>query len=248
MSALRWRQSHHVPGRRALAEFRTRRTLAAIGAVVAVAASATACGGNGNAGTSSGQTQAAMASLIQPPKLTLQGCEYEVNNTIPAGEPKGSKAPFAPFAPDPSAVTALRHIKEHGGTGVVDGFTLPGGTVLFTGPDVNAAKAGVIPQGSSVLMTDPILWTDSSGGDWLASFVICGGRNLYWLSVDQLLGQNRNLGQTISETLTQLRSAPPFTKTGMISLLPVTVDDQDRFAWVGATLQFEPARAQYLAP
>ncbi len=54
---------------------------------------------------------------------------------------------------------AQRDVREdgHGGTGIVDGLTLPGTTVLFTGPDPKAARARVIPAGSSVLVAHPIL-------------------------------------------------------------------------------------------
>jgi hypothetical protein len=219
---------------------RARRVLVAA-TVVAIGATATACGGS-----SSGATQASEASLIQPPKLTLAGCQYLVNNAVPAGEPNASKAPFPPFAPDPSAIAALEHLKAHGGTGMVDGFTLPSGTVLFTGPSTSAARAGVIAPANSVLVADPVLWTDSSGGDWLAFFMICGGNNVYWLSVDQLLIQNPTVGKMVSDAIAKLKTAPPFTKTGMISLLPIMINRTHRFAWVAPNLAFLPARAQYL--
>jgi hypothetical protein len=213
----------------------------AIAVTVAIGAAATGCGGS-----SGGATQTSEASLIQPPKLTIQGCEYLVNNAIPPGEPKGSKPPFSAFRPDPSAIAALQQLKAHGGTGMVDGFTLPAGTVLFTGPSTNAARAGVVAPANSVLLADPVVWTDSSGGYWLASFMICGGNNVYWLSVDQLLTQNPTFGKTVSDAIATLRTAPPFTKTGMISLLPIVIDGMHRFAWVAPNLAFQPARAQYL--
>src|ERR1700693_1175930 len=72
---------------------RARRVLV-VATVVAIGATATACGAS-----SSGATQASEASLIQPPKLTLAGCQHLVNTAVPAGEPTASKAPFPPFEP-----------------------------------------------------------------------------------------------------------------------------------------------------
>ncbi len=210
--------------------------------LLAASVGITACSNSG-ATTTSGATE---ASLVQPPKLDLQGCEYLVNNAIPAGEPKGSKAPFGAFTPDPSAVAALQHIKAHGGTAMVDGFMAPAGTVLYSGPATSAARAGVVQPGNSVLIADPILWTDSSGGDWLAFFLICGGNNLYWLSVDQVTKQNPSFGHEVSTAIAQLRTAAPFTKTGMISLLPVVIDGKHHVAWVAPNIEFQPARGQYL--
>jgi hypothetical protein len=219
-----------------------------VAAALAVATTAAGCGGSsGAAGTGTSPAVAREASaLVQPPKLTLSGCQYEVDNVIPPGEPKGGKAPFAPFTPDPSAVAALRQIQQHGGTGVVDSFTLPSGTTLFTGPSTSAAKAGVIPAGHSVLAADPVLWTDQSGHDWLAFFLICGGDDLYWLDVEQVLHHNPRFGQSLAQTIAQLRSALPYTRTGMISLLPLRIDGSHRFAWVAPSISFSPARGQYL--
>jgi len=147
---------------------------------------------------------------------------------------------------DQSAISALTEIKARGGAGIVDGLTLPSGTVLFAGPSAKAARAGVIPGGNSVLVADPILWTDSVGGDWLAFFMICGGNDLYWLSVDQLQHQNPTFGRTMAQDIARLKAAPPYTKTGMASVLPVVINDKHRFAWVAPNLVFQPARAQYL--
>jgi hypothetical protein len=201
-----------------------------------------ACGSSG--ATSS--TTATESALVQPPKLDLEGCQYLVDNSVPAGEPKGSKAPFAAFAPDPSAVDAIRHIKAHGGTGMVDGFTLPAGTVLFTGPSTHAPHAGVVQPGNSVLAADPILWTDRSGNDWLAFFLICGGNQLYWMSVDEVARQNPSVGAEIKSEIAKLRTAEPYTKTKMTSLLPVVIDGQHHLVWVASGIDFQPARGQYL--
>lgn len=210
--------------------------------VLVVAGGLAGCGSSNSASA----TAAAETSLVRPPILTLQGCQYEVDNSIPAGEPKGARAPFGSFDPDPSAIAALQHIRAHGGMGVVDGFTLPAGTALYTGPAATAARAGVIPSYSSILVADPILWTDASGGDWLAFFLICGGNDLYWLSVGHEQRNDPAFGQTLAQTIAELRSARPYTKSGTISLLPVEIDGAHHLVWVAKGLTFQPARGQYL--
>ncbi len=76
---------------------------------------------------------------------------------------------------------------------------------------------------------------------------ICGGNDLYWLSVDQLEHQNSTFGQTMAQDIAMLRAAPPYPKSGMASLLPVVINVKHRFAWVTPNLAFQPARAQYLS-
>ena len=244
MRPVGWQDKRETKGAAASRRRRVSPSAVAV-TLVGLAIVGAACGGaSGTAGTVG--TTASEFALIQPPKLDLDGCQYLVNNVVPPGEPKASKAPFASFSPDQSAIDALQHMKAHGATGMVDGFTVPAGTVLFSGPSATAAHAGVVQPSNSILIADPILWTDGAGKDWLAFFVICGGNNLYWLSVDQVNHQNPTVGRLLTRSIAQLRAAQPYTKTGMISVLPVVIDGNHRFAWVAPDIQFQPARSQYL--
>ena len=192
---------------------------AAVAAVaVGLAVVATACGSSAPAATTTG--------LVTPPPISSTGCTYEINSTVPAGEPQGIKPDFPAFTPDPSAVTALQSIKDHGGTGVVDGFTLPTGTTLYAGPDSSAASVGTVASGNSILAAAPVLWSTGAGGEWLGFFLACGGQNLYWVSVDQVSRNTPSGGETLAATLAQLRTAVPYDRSGRASLLPIVIKDK----------------------
>jgi len=217
---------------------RRRRTLIAF-ASTTLALVAAACGG------ASPQTASTVA-LVGPPPLPLQGCTYVLNGSVPAGEPAGIQTSFPPFAPSQAATAALEHIKAKGGTGLIYGFTLPSGTSLYAGPDTGGSAAATIASGDSLLTFDPVLWTDASGGQWLAFFVACGGQNLYWVGVDQLLHRNSQFGASVQSTITQLKEAPPFDKTGKASVLPLAIDKYRHLVWTDPKVTTPPARGELL--
>ena len=181
------------------------------------------------------------------PAVTLQGCSYTVDSTVPAGEPHGVKPPFPPFSPDPSVSAALAVIKAKGGTAMVGSVTLPPSTELFAGPDTDGAKAGTIPENQSILTTEPVLWTDAAGGKWLAFFLACGGSSLYWAGVDNIRSQNPVAGASIASELAQLEKAAPYTQTGQASLLPIRVDEHHHLVFNDAKVTFPVGRAELFA-
>ncbi len=216
----------------------------AVALVCLAAWAAAACGSGTGAST---PLPAASSAIVEPPDFTLQGCTYEFNGTIPDGEPQGLKPSFPTFDADQSATDALQHIESHGGTGMVDSVDFPGGTDLYAGPDTGT-KVGVIPSGDSIQVAEPVVWTDATGGKWLAFFLSCGGRSLYWVSVDTLEHQNRADGIAITQLIAQLEKAPPYTKAGTASLLPIQIDDQHHLAFTDATVTLLVGRGALVGP
>ena len=146
---------------------------------------------------------------MKPPTEILQGCTYAPDDKVPAGEPQGLQPPFPPFAPDQAAQTALQHIKDHGGTGLVYGFQLPAGTKLYPGPDPSSGAVGTLATGRSVYFFDPVIWTTSSGRHWLVSFIACGGDSPYWVDVDQIKAADATVYATITGQITTLLATSP---------------------------------------
>lgn len=215
--------------------------LLAVVLVLAVGSVAAGCGSS-----SSSPATATVDAVVKPPDITLQGCTYEVDGKVPVGEPQGIQPPFAAFTPDQAAIDALQHIDRHGGTGLVDGFNIPSGTELYAGPDGTAAPVGTIALGRSMQIADPVLWTTNSGQHWLATFLACGGPHLYWIDVSQVATADPSSGAQISSTITELLASAPFTRTGMASSLPITIDARRHLAWVSDKVSFAIGRGVYL--
>jgi len=206
---------------------------------------ATACGGTSSATTTS---TVAAGAVLRPPAIPLQGCTYVLNGAVPAGEPAGIQPGFRSFTPDQAAQSAIAHITAHGGTGLVDGFSLPSGVKLYAGPDSGSAPVATIPVDRSMLAGDPVLWTTGSGAHWIATFVACGGQHLYWVSVDQIGKADAATGAATASTITMLEAAAPYTQTGQASALPVKIVD-GQIVWnapAGPHALVPPARGQLL--
>jgi hypothetical protein len=219
------------------------RRRAAVGVAGLAALAATACG-RGGGSTSPTSAPAATVSIVRPPDFTLQGCTYVLDSTIPASEPQGLKPGFPPFSADGSATTALRHIKDHGGTAMVDSVTLPSGTRLYAGPDLGGASVGAIPAQDSILAAEPVVWTGAHGDTWLAFYLSCGGDALYWVSVKGLEGQNPSAGGAVAAQIAQLRQASLYTKTGTASLLPIVVNGRQQLAFSDPKVTFPVGRGE----
>jgi hypothetical protein len=209
--------------------------LVAVGLVALVAA---ACGGSSTA------TPASTVVVVKPPDFTLQGCTYVLDSTIPAGEPQGIKPGFAPFAPDSAATTALEQIRDHGGTAMVDSVAVPTGTKLYAGPSTGEPPAGTVPSGDSIQASEPVVWTDRTGDDWLAFFLSCGGDSLYWASVKGITGQDASAGGQIATQIQQLRHAATYTRTGQASMLPITVNGQKHLVFANPKVAFSVGRGE----
>ena len=214
----------------------------AVGVAGLAALAATACGSS--SGSSSTSAPAATVGIVKPPDFTLQGCTYVLNSTIPSGEPQGLKPDFPPFSPDGSATAALQGIKDHGGTAMVDSVTLPGGTHLYAGPDLDGTPVGAIPAKDSILAAEPVVWTDAHGDTWLAFYLSCGGDALYWVSVKGLEGQNPSVGRGVAEQLAQLKTASPYTTTGTASLLSIVVNSHRRLVFSDPKVTFLVGRGE----
>jgi hypothetical protein len=218
------------------------RRAVAVGAVALAALAATACGsGSGSSATSA---PAATAAIVKPPDFTLQGCTYVFNSTIPASEPQGLKPDFPAFSADGSATAALQTIKDHGGTAMVDSVTLPAGTHLYAGPDLDGTPVGAIPAKDSILAAEPVVWTDAHGDAWLAFYLSCGGVALYWVSVKGLEHQNPSAGNAVAAQIAQLKAASPYTTSGTASLLPIVVDSHRQLAFSDPKVTFLVGRGE----
>ncbi len=206
-------------------------------AVAALALVASACS-NGPS-TSSGSSFAPAQ-----PTDPLVGCTYTINGQVQSYLPTGRNPHFAAFSPDSSAESALHSIKTKGGTGIVDTFILPAGAELRSGPSPSAPVVGKISETDELQLYDPILWTDSAGGQWLASFIACGGRNLYWVSLADLQKTNPAFAKGLRSQLTQLRTARPYPETAMASLLPIVINTSKEVVWKDRSITFNVGRAE----
>ncbi len=222
------------------------RAVALVAAGLAALALA-ACGGGSSSTGTTAATSGSTDSVVTPPAFTLQGCTYVLDGKVPTGEPTGLKPHFPSFSPDPSARAALRTIKGHGGTAMVDGVTLPAATNLYAGPDTSGTKVGTIPSDQSILAAEPVVWTDSSGHKWLAFFLSCGGKNLYWVSVSELATQNPSAGDSLASLITELATAPPYTKSGQASLLPVVVNNDHTLVFANPKVTFDVGRGELVS-
>jgi hypothetical protein len=189
--------------------------------------SAAACG--------SSSSPPADAVAVVAPDFVLQGCTYVLDGTVPAGEPDGVQPRFSSFAPDAAAQSALRSIKEHGGSAVVNGFMIPGGTQLYAGPDTSQPSVGTVPSNYAILAAEPVVWQDQKGDTWLAFFLSCGGKNLYWVSLDQMNHRNPQAAGQITPLITKA------------SEKPINVSDRN-FGWKDSTLTYIIGRGELFGP
>lgn len=204
-----------------------------------------ACGSSTPSTTAS---TVAPGSVVRPPAVPLQGCNYVLNGVVPPGEPTGVQPSFPPFTPDQAAQSAISHIAANGGTGLVYGFTLPPGVKLFPGPDASGQPVSIIPLSHSILAADPVLWTTRSGAHWIAFFVACGGEHLYWVSVDQIGKVDAVAGAEATRAIAMLEVAAPYTQTGRPSILPLKIMN-GQLTWnalAGTHALVPPARGQLL--
>ncbi|HEX7443889.1 MAG TPA: hypothetical protein VF320_08380, partial [Acidimicrobiales bacterium] len=139
--------------------------------------------------------------------------------------------------------SALRHIRAHGGTALVDGFTIPSATKLFAGPDTSGTPVGAVPGGRSLLLAEPVLVTTDTGQRWLATFLACGGPHLYWIQVAQIRQADRNAGSQVAASIDTALAATT-TGTG-ISARPIVIDAKHHFAWASDALSFAIGRGIY---
>ncbi len=196
--------------------------------------------------SSSSPSAATTEAVVKPPTTIVMSCSYAPGGKVPSGEAQGEPPPFGTFSPDQAAQSALQQIKDHGGTGLVYGYQLPSGTKLYAGPDASSAPVGTIPVGRSVFLFDPVVWTTSSGQHWLVTFMACGGDSPYWIDVDQVKQADAATYTALSKSISALLQSTDYPTTGQPSSLPVVVNSEDRFAWKDTTIQFSPARAEFV--
>jgi hypothetical protein len=208
--------------------------------VAALALVASAC-----SSSSSNPPTSTSVVAVAAPADPLQGCTYTVNGK--AGSfPAGKTPNFAAFSPDPSAEAALTSIKAKGGTGAVDTFELPGGTKLRSGPSGSAPVVGTVPGLDQLQLYDPIVWTDPAGREWLATFIACGGRNLYWAGLDDLHKTDSLTAAMLRSQLAQLRAARPYTQTAMASDLPLVLGPSGQLRWKDKAITFSVGRSELI--
>jgi len=220
----------------------TRLRRGAVACCVVLAVFATACGGGG----SSTSTTAVTNALVRPPALPLSGCTYMIDGKVQPDEVPGLKPTFPPSQPDDAANAAVQHIGAHGGTAMVGSILLHSGTKLYNGPDTSQPAIGTVSDTSLLEVFEPVVWVDSTGKSWMATFLACGGPNLYWISVDQADAKIPSGGVLVSALLAQLRVAPPYTQTGRGSLLPMKMDNTRRLVFVDTRVPFSIGRGQLI--
>ena len=181
------------------------------------------------------------------PTDELEGCTYTVNGQIEPSLPTGEHPHFAAFSPDPSAEAAINSIKSKGGTAAVDTFQLPYGTKLRSGPSSSAPVVGKIPGTDQLELFDPIVWTDPAGQKWLATFIACGGRNLYWAGLDDLQATDATAAKTVRIQLAQLRGARPYVQTAKASYLPIVIDSSGHVDWKDKVIPFSVGRSELVS-
>ncbi|HXQ62505.1 MAG TPA: hypothetical protein VN796_09235 [Acidimicrobiales bacterium] len=201
-----------------------------------------ACGSSGPASTAS----AAMARLVKTPALPLQGCTYMIDGKVLPDEVPGVKPTFPQSQPDAASDSAIASIRAHGGSAVVGSFLLPPGTELYSGPDVRQPPVGTVSSTDQFYVYEPVVWVDHSGKSWLASFLACGGPNLYWVSVDQVDSKGASGAGSVGSMLAEFREAPPYTQTGKGSLLPIKIDRTDPFVFDDPQVTFAIGRGQII--
>ncbi len=204
--------------------------------VVVCALAAAGCGGSPSGDAAAGP--------VSPPPVTLEGCTYVYNSSIPSGEPMGVQPGFAPFRPDASADSALQQIKVHGGSAMVDSLIVPPGISLYAGPDASQPPIATVGEGDSILVAEPVVYTDRSGGTWLAFFLSCGGEHLYWMGVDHVPHEDAGFATGVQSQIRQDRQAAPYTRTGQASLLPIVINDQHHLVFADPTVKLEVGRGE----
>lgn len=217
-------------------------------AVLALAGLTLAACGGGSAASTTTTTPSAPTALVQPPDVSLQGRTYVINGSVPPSASSGIQPPFTLAGPDQAGEAALRAIRAHGGTGLVNEYTLPPGVKLYAGPDASSSPVATIPGARSLFVIDPVLWTTTSGTHWLASFVACGGHGLYWIDVAQIGTVDREAGLSVVRSIASLQAAAPYPGSGTASTLPITITitNKQQFAWANPAVTFAIGRGQYL--
>jgi hypothetical protein len=170
-----------------------------------------------------------------------------VNGQISQDLPTGKNPHFTSFTPDPSAYAALNSIKQKGGTGAVDNFMLPAGTKLRSGPSSSAPVVGTVAAIDQLQLFEPIVWTDSTGQEWLGTFLACGGSNLYWAGMNDLQKVSPSAASSIKKQLAQDRAAQPVTKTDMVSDLPIVISKSGQVDWKDKSIAFAVARGEIIS-
>jgi hypothetical protein len=169
-----------------------------------------------------------------------------INGAVQPDEVTGVNPTFPQSQPDAAADAAVESIRGHGGSAVVASFLLPPGTALYNGPETSQAPVGTVSSTEQLYVYEPVVWVDHTGKSWLASFLACGGPNLYWVSVDQVDSKIPNGAGSVGSTLAEFRKARPYTQTGKGSLLPIKIDHTDHFVFDDPRVTFAIGRGQII--
>lgn len=172
--------------------------------------------------------------MVTAPELSYKGCTYAPNGKVPAGEPAGIRPHFSAFVPDSLATSAVEAMRTNGGGVLVNSFILPSGTELHAGPDLGGG-VGAIPPHYAVLVADPVVWKSHSGKTWIAFFVACGGRDLYWVSLDQMRKKNAEAAKNITVLL------------AVDKLVPLAIHGE-HFVWRSSGLSLVIGRGELFGP
>jgi hypothetical protein len=169
--------------------------------------------------------------MVAPPEAPVENCTYTVNGQISPELPTGLDPHFAAFSPDASATEAIGSIKKSGGTAIIDSFILPAKTKLRSGPSTSAPVVGTVSTVDELEVIAPVLWTDSSNHRWLGFFIACGGKEPYWMGLEDLRETSPEVANAIGDQLDELEKAAPYTSTGEASTLPIIVGPGNVLQW-----------------
>ncbi len=119
----------------------------------------------------------------------------------------------------------------------MNGITVPPNTVLYAGPDTDQ-PVGRLQDNYAVIAAEPVVWKEASGDTWFAFFLSCGGKNLYWVSLDEVRRVDPNAAKTIEGQL---------ALGGELGLQAIGIAGKN-FKWNGSHLNFTIARGEEFGP
>ena len=189
--------------------------------------------------------RSATATLVKTPPLPLQGCTYVIDGQVPPGEAPGESPRFRSHSRMPRPPRRSRaSVDTAGPPWSAASCCLP--ALRSTTVPTRASRPWARSLHQQFVVVEPVVWVDHSGKRWLASFLACGGPNLYWISVDQVDSKQPGGAGSVGSQLTAFQKAPPYTQTGKASFLPIKVDHTDHFVFDDPRVTFAIGRGELI--
>ena len=170
-------------------------------------------------------------SIVKPP-TSARGLQLRDRRHRAPGHGPGRAAPVHAVGADQAGTAALAHIDATAAPASSSGFTIPGGTELYAGPD-NARRHRWPPSPPAIRCSSPSRCCGPRlrSAHWLATFVACGGERLYWIDVTQIGQADQTPGAVVTYALdAAMGDATVHDVRGIPSTLPIMIEGQ-QFAW-----------------